>query len=54
MLVENYSNSRSLLSHKTVEAIFSDLRVEPSGTYLLTGREDLARDGPLPVMFDGL
>ena len=28
MLVENYSNSRSLLSHKTVEAIFSDLRVE--------------------------
>jgi hypothetical protein len=37
LLVENYSNSRSLLSHKTVEAIFSDLRVEPmmNPTYCL-------------------
>ena len=27
MLVENYSNSRSLQTHSAVEAIFSDLRV---------------------------
>ena len=30
MLVENYSNSRSRLSHSAVEAIFSDLRVDIS------------------------
>ena len=28
MLVENYSNSRSRLTHSAVEAIFSDLRVD--------------------------
>ena len=28
MLVENYSNSRSLQTSSAVEAIFSDLRVE--------------------------
>ena len=28
MLVENYSNSRSLQTHSAVEAIFSDLRVD--------------------------
>ena len=30
MLVENYSNSRSRLTHSAVEAIFSDLRVDCS------------------------
>ena len=35
MLVENYSNSRSLQTHSAAEAIFSDLRVKHFLEYIL-------------------
>ena len=39
MLVENYSNSRSLQTHSAAEAIFSDLRVKHFLEYILRPKE---------------